>query len=32
MRHHMTVLPYDWSFRYLFDRNIHDSLKWLSEG
>jgi hypothetical protein len=26
----MTVLPYDWSFRYLFDRNIHDSLKWLS--
>ncbi len=32
LRHHMTVLPYDWSFRYLFDRNIHDSLKWLSGG
>jgi len=27
LRHHMTVLPYDWSFRYLFDRNIHDSFK-----
>jgi len=30
LQHHMTMLPYDWSFHYLFDRNILHSFKWLS--